>query len=302
MQRALNFRQLEAFRAVMLSGSMTGAGGLLRVSQPAVTRLIRDLEAELELKLFHRHGSRVIPSEEGRRLYREVERHFTGSDRIREAARAIRELDSSHLHVGAMLTLSVGCLPKAVARLLESHGDISVSVHSDSSLNIVDMISHGQLDLGLATVPADRRDIDHEVFAPVDAVCVIPAGHRLAKRKVVDVRDLDGERFVALGSSSLLRLQVEGALQAAGVRPQVRLGTLYSSTVAGYVGAGLGIAVTDPFAVLGLGASNIVVRPFRPRISFQFSAIYPDGHARSRVAMEFVAILRQVVSRELKRL
>jgi DNA-binding transcriptional LysR family regulator len=226
MQRPLNFRQIEAFRAVMLAGSVTGAGALMRISQPAVTRLIRGLEADLGLALFNRSGARIVPTDGGKRLYREVERHFAGAERIREAARAIREFDAGQLHIGAMLTLSTGCLPKAVNQFLKRHPSVTVSVHSDSSLNIVDMIDHGQLDLGLATVPADRRDVDHEPFAAVDAVCLMPRGHRLARKKVVRIADLDGERFVSLGSSSMLRLKVEEALQAAGVRPQVRLGTL----------------------------------------------------------------------------
>ena len=302
MQRPLNFRQLEAFRAVMLTGSMTGAGKLINISQPAVTRLIRDLEADLDLMLFRRFGARITPTAEGQRLYREVERYFAGADRIRESARAIRELKTGHLHVGAMLTLSTGCLPKAVHRFLQLHPDVTVSIHSDSSLNIVDMVTHGQLDLGLGSVPIDRPDIDHEPFAAVEAVCVMPRGHRLARRKVVYVRDLEGEEFVSLGNSSLLRMRIEEALRAAKVHPRIRLGTLYSSTVTGYVAAGLGIGVTDPFALLGLGAERLVIRPFRPRLPFQFSAIYRPHEDRPRLAVDFVEILRRVIAAELRSL
>ena len=272
LERPLNFRQLEAFRAVMLSGSMTSAAKLMNISQPAVTRLIRDLECELKLKLFLRAGSRITPTAEGQQLYRDVERHFAGTARIRESARAIRELNAGHLHIGAMLTLSIGCLPKAVFHFLQRHPEVTVSVHSDSSLNIVDMVAHGQLDLGLGSVPGDRTDIDHDPFTPVDAVCVMPRDHRLARKRVVNVSDLEGEPFVSLGTSSFLRLRIEEALRAAGVKPRVRLGTLYSSTVTGYVAAGLGIGVTDPFALLGQGSENLLIRPFRPRLPFQFSA------------------------------
>ncbi len=95
--RPLNVRQLEAFRAVMLSGSMTGGGRLMSISQPAVTRLIRDLEAELKLSLFRREGTHIEPTREGKELFREVSRHFVSTERIREAADAIREFNGGQL-------------------------------------------------------------------------------------------------------------------------------------------------------------------------------------------------------------
>jgi DNA-binding transcriptional LysR family regulator len=302
MQRGLNFRQVEAFRAVMLTGSMTAAGRLMNISQPAVTRLIRDFERDLDLTLLHRSGTRIAPTAEARQLYREVERYFSGAAHIRETAHAIRELKTGHLRIGAMLTLSTGCLPRAVTTFLERHPDITVAVHSDSSLNIVDMMSHGQLDLGLGSIPADRSDIEHTPLVAVEAVCVMPRAHRLARRRIVDVRDLEGEDFVSLGSSSLLRLQIEEAVRAAGVHPRIRLGTLYSSTVIGYVAAGLGIAVTDPFAVLGPGRDEIAIRRFVPRLPFQFSAIYNPREEQSRLAAQFVGILEQVVAADLRSL
>ncbi len=285
----------------MLSGSMTGAARLINISQPAITRLIRDLELELDLQLFRRGGGRITPTAEGQQLYREVERHFAGTARIRQSARAIRELNAGHLHIGAMLTLSTGCLPTAVHRFLQRHPDVMISVHSDSSLNIVDMVRHGQLDLGLCSVPGEPIDIEHDPFAPVDAVCIMPRGHPLARKKVVNIADLQDESFISLGTSSLLRLRVEEALRAANVQPRVRLGTLYSSTVVGYVGAGIGVAVTDPFALFGKGGHDIIAKPFRPRLKFQFSAIYQHHAGRSRLAVDFVHTLRHVINSELRR-
>ncbi len=68
----LNPRQLEAFRAVMLSGGVTPAAELIGVSQPAVSRLIHDLQRALGLRLFERHGARLLPTGEAHSLYREV--------------------------------------------------------------------------------------------------------------------------------------------------------------------------------------------------------------------------------------
>jgi DNA-binding transcriptional LysR family regulator len=301
MERPLNFRQLEAFRAVMLAGSMTKAGQIMNISQPAVTRLIRDLEHDLRLPLFHRHGAQIAPTDEGQRLYREVQRHFAGTERIRDAARSIRESSAGYLHIGAMPNLSVSCLPEAVGTFLREFPQAVVSVHPDNSLDLVEMISHGQLDVAFAVVPEDRRDIDHDPFPVSEAVCVMPPGHRLAAKPFVSVGDLDGEDFVSLGLRSVLRMQVNAAMLAAGVRPRVRLETVHSPTVISYVRQGAGIAVIDPFAAMGPGAGELVVKRFVPAISLRFSAVYREMKERSPLALAFSDILRGTLLRALER-
>ena len=78
----LNTRQIEAFRAVMLTGSMTIAAEFLRVTQPAVSRLVKDLEKHLKFRLFRRQGNRLIPTHEATILFAEVDRFYVGLDRI----------------------------------------------------------------------------------------------------------------------------------------------------------------------------------------------------------------------------
>src|SRR5690606_5376562 len=119
--RALNGRQLEAFRAVMIAGSITGGSRLLSVSQPAVSRLIHDLESDLRMQLFLREGASIIPTPEARELFREVERYFISTERIREAAMAIREYSSGRLRVATILALTSACIPEAVAEFARTY-------------------------------------------------------------------------------------------------------------------------------------------------------------------------------------
>lgn len=84
-------RQLEAFRAVMLTGGMTMAADLVRITQPAISRLIRGLEDELGLRLFERSGNRLRPTREAGILFGEVSRHFTGIEHINKVATELRE-------------------------------------------------------------------------------------------------------------------------------------------------------------------------------------------------------------------
>jgi DNA-binding transcriptional LysR family regulator len=90
----INSRQIEAFRALMLAGTTTAAAEVMRVTQPAVSRLLADLQAALKLTLFDRRGTRLVPTSEALALYDEVQRSFVGLDRIAAVAcsRSLREL------------------------------------------------------------------------------------------------------------------------------------------------------------------------------------------------------------------
>lgn len=301
MSRPLNFRQLEAFRAVMLTGSMTGAGHSMSISQPAVSRLIHDLEDELKLVLFQRQGVHIVATEQAHQLYREVERHFSGADRIREAARAIRLSTAGYLHVGAMPNLSAYCLPAAISELLKEFPEVVVSIHPESSVNLVSMLRHGQLDVVFGSPPPDAGDIDHDPFPATQAVCIMPKNHPLCAKESISVNDLHDQDFVALGSSSRQRMQLNLAVLQAGVRPRIRVETMYSSSVVAHVNHGVGLAITDPVALIGVPIKNVEVRPFKPAISMDFSAIYLRAVARSRISLALTENLKRVVADELSR-
>jgi DNA-binding transcriptional LysR family regulator len=86
----VNLRQIEAFRAIILHGTMTAAADQLRTSQPSISRLIAELEPATKLKLFERRAGRITPPEEGLAFYYEVEQSFTGLEHLAQAAHDIR--------------------------------------------------------------------------------------------------------------------------------------------------------------------------------------------------------------------
>ncbi|WP_249694677.1 LysR family transcriptional regulator [Stappia sp. WLB 29] len=292
--RSLNHRQMLAFRAVMISGSMTAAGRILNITQPAVTRLVRDLEADLGLTLFIRKWSSVRPTPEAVALFREVEKYFEAMERVRESAREMREKSEGRLRIAAMSTLSSGALPEAIRRYRQKGPDMDFFIHSDNSVHILDALQRSEFSIGLGRVPPERTDVDHIEMPVSTAICLLPKAHPLAQREVISVADLDGQPFISLGVSSLLRMQIEAEMEAAGVQPGRTAQTLYSNTVPSYVSAGLGISIADIFSVISVDLQKIAVRPFTPAIEFRFSAIFP-ATGRSRGGELFSLVFQDVV-------
>ncbi len=100
--RGLNPRQIEAFRAVVLTGGVGMAAKLINVTQPAVSRMIRDLQQQLGLTLFERRGTGLVPTSEALSLYAEVERAFVGLERIAQMADELRTRRAGFLRIAAL--------------------------------------------------------------------------------------------------------------------------------------------------------------------------------------------------------
>lgn len=295
----LNPRQLAAFRAVIVCGSATGAGKILHVSQPAITRLIKELEIALGFSLFLRRSGGMTPTRDAQILYRDVERYFLGLERVVEAARNLRNKRGGQLRIAAMPTLSSRVLPEAIGRFRERFPEIDVIIESDVSTRILDALAHNEVDLGIGRIPLERDDLDRLDMPVSEAICILPKQHELARKDEISVQDLAGQPFVALGASSLLRLQVEAALRISGVETGSLVQTLFSNTASAYVARGLGIAVVDVFSIMGADLTRIEVRRFRPRIAFDFAAIYPRDD-RSPLASAFARELLAVVTHEVE--
>lgn len=298
--RPLNVRQLEAFRAVMLTGSMTGAGRFLSISQPAVTRLIRELEIELRLELFSRDGPHIVPTDEARALFKEVERHYAGTERIREAAYAIREFKGSRIKIAANLSLTLTCLPRAVARFENIYPKSVISVRSGVSAEIIDLVSSGSVDIGFAAVRPGRKDVGTEALAAAQWLCMMPRGHALENRDEINAKDLDGVDFVSVGPSSMARYELDGALQAAAISPHIRLETQYSVSAARFVRQGLGVAIVDPLAASLHRDESVVLKRFSPTLPYVLSVVYPLAARPSGLLEDFSGILKAVYEETIK--
>lgn len=294
----INPKQLSAFRAVIVSGSITGAGKILHVTQPAVTRLIKDLEADLGLNLFTRQSGRITPTAHAHILYREVERYFYGLDRVFESARMLRNNRGGQLRIAAMPTLSSRTLPEAIRRFRVKNPDIDIVIESEVSVHILDAIKNNEVDLGIGRVPKERDEIARLEMPTSYAICILPKHHRLTAKKVISVTDLSGEAMITLGSSSLLRLQVDSVLRLAGVTVGSTIQTLFSNTASTYVANGLGVAIVDLFSILGADLTKIEIRPFFPQIAFDFAAIYPSQD-KAPLAVDFAQELQDVVANEI---
>ena len=119
MPRAPTFREIEVFRAVMLSGTTTAAAVMLHTTQPSVSRVLAQMQTGTDLKLFDMEKGRLRPTPEAQRLFETVQGHFQGLARIGQEVHLLRRSGTGLLRLGCTPTLGLGPMPGIVARFIE---------------------------------------------------------------------------------------------------------------------------------------------------------------------------------------
>ena len=279
-------RQVEAFRAVMLTGAMTAAAEMIHVTQPAVSRLIRDLEAECGFRLFERSGNTLAPTGQARSLLMEVERSFIGLRRIQEYARDLRDGRGGTLRVAALPAMS-GFLPRFVAKFSRERPRLDILVDCLPSPTIREHVASGQLDIGVVAAPFRGAGLTPTVLED-NAVVALPERHRLAGKRFVAISDLGGEDMILLTKfMEGRRHPVELALQ--GMKLGKVIATPASELACVLVSESAGVAIVDPFSASEFVGRGIVLRPLKPASVIGTAVVRARGRAPSIAAEEFHA-------------
>ncbi len=293
----LQSRQIEAFRAVMITGGITSAARVMHVSQPAVSRLIHDLQKAVSLVLFEKRGSRLMPTREALTLYREVERQFVGIERIAQAARDLRAGHTGVLRIAAMPALAVGFLPRFAGQFLKARPKLNLAIFTGVSTGVLDWIETGHCEIGFVHSLTESAAVVAEKLTPVPAVAIVPKGHHLAKSRVVRPKDFDGESFIAPEATVPMRHPIDAIFADAGVVCQIRAETPASIVACGLVASGLGISIVDPFSALEYVGKGLVTRSFMPQVQFNVVLLRPAHRSLSQSAQQFVNEFRAELDR-----
>lgn len=295
----MKIRQLEAFRAVMLWHTVTRAAESLHVSQPAVTRLIADLEESIGFALFSRVRGRLHPTTEAQALYEEVERSLVGIERIARTADEIRSLQRGMLRIAAAPALALSFMPRAIALFLKLHTDIRVSLGNYPSRTVVDTVMEERCDVGFVILSINHLSTHGRRLLSTRMVCALPDGHRLAGHEVILPSDLAGEYFVSHPHALESRLQIDALFASYGIERKLQVETQVSAGVCAMVAAGLGVSLVDPITAMEYGARGVCFLPFEPVMSTDFSVLTPTHRPSSILVTAFIDHVRKFAIQEL---
>ncbi|ASW00866.1 LysR family transcriptional regulator [Paraburkholderia aromaticivorans] len=294
----MELHQLEAFSAVMSTGSITGAARLLRRSQPGVTRTIQDLEQEIGYALFDRKGPRVTPTGRAFQLYDEVERSLIGLDAIRASARAIGRDEPTPLRIVATPALAAALAPRAIAKLplacTQERTRADTQLRSASAEQVAQALLSRAADVGIATLPLDHAALDVHYIIEAPCVAVLHRDDPLAQDAVLPLARLAGQPVATLANRYRLRNRIDRAFDQAGIALHVALETNASLNAMMAAQQKLGVALVDPVTAFGLRLADVEVRPLDVPIPFLYGVVTLSGRTRTGALDAMIATLADV--------
>lgn len=290
-------RQIEVFRMVMRTGSLTAAAKALNVSQPGLSRLLRHAEDELGIRLFDRVKGRLVPTPEAEQLYPDVETIFDDLQRLRLRARQMKDSKGGLVRLAASAPASFTLVPDALGRFRAADPSVRIQSYVIPAESIVQMLDEGRIDLGLALTDRPFASIESEIIGQAGLVCVLPEGHRLARREVVGCDDIAGEVLISYRPDSLPAQLLQDAFASEGqtFRPDMEIDVSISALA--FVQRGLGIAIVDgllPWQEF----RGLVARPFSPAIVLPLclmtSGRRPLSHHAARLREQLLAASKRL--------
>ncbi|SRR5690554_4318824 len=301
MQKPLNLRQIEAFKAVIERGSVNHAADALGISQPAVSKLLLKLQQDTGLELFERVKGRLVPTRHGMLLYEEVDRTFVSLRQLEDAVLSIRRDEQRRLNIGVMPALSGSFIRRVTMDFLAAHPDVHVSIQTRSSQFLAEWLLARQIDVALVGNRVDNPYIDREPMVASPLYCAMPVDHPLARKRVLRATDLDGVPFISFAPGSQTDELVRSLFARSGSRLNIVLDAVSAPTVCEFVAAGLGVSLVHPLFVESL-RDRIALRRFDPEFVFSFQLCHVRAARNAGLAGAFIQHALSVaaeVSREL---
>ena len=248
LDRAVTLRQLRTFKTVADLNSFSLAAQRLKLSQPSVSYQVKELEEALGLPLLDRLGKRVQLTEAGSLLYSYARRVLDTLDEATVALEEMRGIQRGSLRVGASTTVGIYLLPAALGAFKKLHPGLVIALEIGSRARVQEQVLSNELDLAVVGPASKDPELAIIPFLSDELVVVAPAGHPLAGKRRLTLKDLADQPFIMREATSGSRWSLEKEARKAGakLRGAMELGS--NGAIKHAVESGLGLAVISRYA------------------------------------------------------
>lgn len=211
----INVTNLRTFWMVARTGSFRAASEELNVSQPALTRQVKDLELTYGVTLLNRTGNGSVPTEAGKQLFERADTIFQLLKQTESFLRH-KQAGSLSLHSVSHVTLS------KIVSSLKGAFSVPVEVTMAPSLDVEQALLEEKCDIGLLTLDhGEREEIERRLIGMFDMLCIVPPKHHLASQSKISVNDLDQERVIIGTPRTQTRKHFDVQMQKYRIAPQI---------------------------------------------------------------------------------
>ena len=290
--------------AVRQKLNLTEAAKALHTSQPGVSKAIIELEEELGVEIFARHGKRIKSvTEPGQQVLASVEIILREVGNLKRIGEEYSAQDSGRLSIATTHTQARYVLPEPVARLRQRYPKVTLSLHQGTPEQVARMVITEEAEIGVAT--ESLAEYDELVTLPCyewQHMLVLPAGHPLASKERISLEDLAAEPLITYHPSFTGRTRIDQAFAQRKLAPRIVLEAIDSDVITTYVKLGMGLGIAAEMAVRDSGTrdTDLVVRPLGHLFGQNVARVaFKRGAYLRNFVFQFAEFLSDRLSREL---
>jgi len=294
----VNIRQIRAFHATILSGSVSKAATSLSLTQPAVSKLLKNLEETVEYQLFERTRGRINPTPEARYLFQEVDSILSQIGRLDDLFQSASELSQDRVKIGSIAGPSNFFIPYVLGKYLETNDNIRTSIITRGSPAISDAVACQSLDIGIidATGISPRYEVNP---LPISYFCAMPCDDPLAEKEYITPHDLDGKPLISLPKGQIFYELMAAIFLKENATFNVVHEIFVHMPAISMVSQGLGYAFVDTLNRWSyaeyLDREEVIFKPFKPVIKENLTIITPTIRPLSGAILELAALLKSEI-------
>jgi len=242
--------QLKIFHVAAKEESFTRAAAALFLTQPGISKHLKDLEEYYGTRLFDRLGKKVALTQAGEILFAKTETIFNMIEQLKVEIDELQGLQGGFLKIGASMTIGVYVLPPVLGRFREIYPQVDISLDVAVNRQVEEHILNNAIDIGFLGAPAADARLVTGPFLTDELVVIVPTGHEWTRRDVVPPHELIGQNFVMAKEGSGTRRIIEARLAEQGVTLKKTIEFGHTEAVKKAVESGLGVGILSKLAIV----------------------------------------------------
>lgn len=293
----ITLRQIEVIRAVMLTGTISGAAEMLHVSAPGISRLVKHTEESLGIRLFERKSGLFVPSVEAARVFDQLREVYRGVENLQTAVGALQKGEDVRLAFASAPSIAQFIAARVLQRVRKRYADLFIDLNILKIEETVDYLLLERGEFVIMSSAVQNEAVENERIAEGRLVVLLPDGHALARKKVVSIRDLANEDLIGVDPADPYGALMARPFIEAGIPLKHAMRGRFAQTVVSLVRHGLGVAVIDEFSVAEIYMPGLVRRPLDEDVRIHSFV----AHKKGRILSGFAEYAIQQFRRELAR-
>ena len=239
----MDIRQLKYFIEVARHKSFTKAALALHVTQPTLSKMVKNLEDEMDVVLFDRSARQITLTDAGEVVYEQANKIVNSLDDLSASLYDVMHLKKGKIRIGLPPVISTLFFPTIIAEFQLAYPDVTVEIAEYGARKVEQKVLEGAVDLGFVMLPVDAEKFDVEPFVEQEIKLLVHESHPLANREVIDLIDFKDDPFLLLSKEFTLNSKTIDFCLSEGFSPRIAYESSQWDFIVGMVEKNLGVTL-----------------------------------------------------------